>query len=218
MAFTKTDVGHGLFSPRLLLLLILQHHHQRRPWVRPTPLSLFPLLYHLVQVFSWFCVILSMFVPKSLLIFLNFELKNNNLGASKKILLQGGKGIPKSSQWKIEATFLISFGGGERGERKCLLFCNIFWRRIRRTRFPSKFCLFYEIRKLKEEKKEGKKQLLIRPLKMCLLFFKKYLAWESANFFWIFLQFLNLKIWFQHIKSIVYILKWLAQIRQKFYP
>jgi hypothetical protein len=37
MAFTKTDVGHGLFSRRLLLLLILQHHHQQRPWVAPPP-------------------------------------------------------------------------------------------------------------------------------------------------------------------------------------
>jgi hypothetical protein len=31
--------------------------------------------------------------------------------------LQSGKGIPKSSQWKIEATFLIGLGGG-RGERE----------------------------------------------------------------------------------------------------
>jgi hypothetical protein len=49
-----------------------------------------------------------------------------------------------------------------------------FWRRIRRTCFPSKVCLFYEIRKLKEEKEGGGKKLLIRPVKMCLLFFKKY--------------------------------------------
>jgi hypothetical protein len=38
-------------------------------------------------------------------------------GENKKILLQSGKGIPKSLWWKIEATFLISFflGGGVRG-------------------------------------------------------------------------------------------------------
>jgi hypothetical protein len=33
-------------------------------------------------------------------------------GENKKILLQSGKGIPKSLWWKIEATFLISFFGG----------------------------------------------------------------------------------------------------------
>jgi hypothetical protein len=91
--------------------------------------------------------------------------------------LQGGKGIPKSSQWKIEATFLISLrgggGGGGGGGKEMFAILQYFWRRIRGTRFPSKFCLFYKIRKLKEEKEEGKKQLLIRPLKMCLLFFKK---------------------------------------------
>jgi hypothetical protein len=90
--------------------------------------------------------------------------------------LQGGKGIPKSSQWKIEATFLISLGGGGERGKEMFAILQYFWRRIRGTRFPSKFCLFYEIRKLKEEKEEGKKQLLIRPLKMCLLFFKKYFA------------------------------------------
>jgi hypothetical protein len=42
-------------------------------------------------------------------------------GENKNILLQSGKGIPKSLWWKIEATFFISFGG-----RGCLLVCNIF--------------------------------------------------------------------------------------------
>jgi hypothetical protein len=47
-------------------------------------------------------------------------------GENKKILLQSGKGIPKSLWWKIESTFLISFfffWGWGRGR---LLFCNIF--------------------------------------------------------------------------------------------
>jgi hypothetical protein len=57
-----------------------------------------------------------------------------------------------------------------------LLFCNIFGEELGEQVFHQNFCLFYEIRKLKEEKEEGKKQLLIRPLKMCLLFFKKYFA------------------------------------------
>jgi len=37
-------------------------------------------------------------------------------GENKKILLQSGKGIPKSLWWKIEATFLISFFFGGWGE------------------------------------------------------------------------------------------------------
>jgi hypothetical protein len=42
-------------------------------------------------------------------------------GENKKILLQSGKGIPKTLSWKIEATFLISFfwGGGGRGGDVC---------------------------------------------------------------------------------------------------
>jgi hypothetical protein len=38
--------------------------------------------------------------------------KKFSSGENKKILLQSGKGIPKSLWWKIEATFLISFFGG----------------------------------------------------------------------------------------------------------
>jgi hypothetical protein len=44
--------------------------------------------------------------------------------------------------------------------------------RLRRTCFPAKFYLFYEIKKLKEEKEREKKY--IRSLKMCLLFSKRY--------------------------------------------
>jgi hypothetical protein len=111
------------------------------PWVSPAPLSLFPLLYHLVQVFSWFCVILSMFISKSFFFFFR---------ANKKILLQSGKGIPKSLWWKIEA-WSISFWGGVGGGGQGCFHYVIFWGRIRRTCFPAKICLFYEIRKLKEE-------------------------------------------------------------------
>jgi hypothetical protein len=72
--------------------------------------------------------------------------------------LQSGKGVPKSSQWKIEATFLIRFGGGGgTGEKDMFAILQYFWRRIRRTCFPSKFCLFYEIRKLKKEKRRKKR-------------------------------------------------------------
>jgi hypothetical protein len=78
----------------------------------PAPLSLFPLLYHLVQVFSWFCVILSVFIS----IFIFF-------GPNKKILLQTGKGISKSLWWKIEA-WLIFFWGVVGGGWGCLPFCN----------------------------------------------------------------------------------------------
>jgi len=61
--------------------------------------------------------------------------------------LQSGKGIPESSQWKIEATFLIRFGrgrgrGGERGERKCLLFCNIFGEELGEHVFHQNFASF----------------------------------------------------------------------------
>jgi len=37
-------------------------------------------------------------------------------GENKKMLWQSGKGNPKSLWWKIEATFLISFGGRGGGD------------------------------------------------------------------------------------------------------
>jgi hypothetical protein len=131
--------------------------------------------------------------------------------------LQSGKGIPESSQWKIEATFLIRFGGWG-GERRKEMFAILqyFWRRIRRTRFPSKFCLFYEIRKLKEEKEGEKKQLLIRPLKICLLFVKKYFTSESANFFWIFFAIFKPENLIFNIKKHCMYVE-MAQIRKNFY-
>jgi hypothetical protein len=72
--------------------------------------------------------------------------------------LQSGEGIPKSLWWKIEATFLIGFfflGGWGRGR---LLFCNIFEGDLGELVFQHNFYLFYEIRKLKEEK-EGEKNI-----------------------------------------------------------
>jgi len=123
MAFTKIDVAHVLFNPRLLLFLILQDHHQWRPWVSLAPLSLFPLLYHLVQVFSWFCLILSMFISKFF-----FYSK-----ANKKILLHSGKGVPKSLWWEIEAWSIL---GGDRGWG-FLPLCKVLGR-IRRTCFWAK--------------------------------------------------------------------------------
>ncbi len=131
-----------------------------------------------------------MFLPKSLLIFKIFELKK-----IRKSYCRVEKASQKVCSGKLKQPSWSVWGEGERG-KEMFAILQYFWRRISRTRFPSKFCLFYEIRKLKEEKEEGKKQLLIRPLKMCLLFFKKYFAWESVNFFGIFLQILNLKIWF----------------------
>jgi hypothetical protein len=46
------------------------------------------------------------------------------------MLLQSGKGIPKSLWWKIEATFLISFflGGGVRGRGGDVCYFTIFFR------------------------------------------------------------------------------------------
>ncbi len=138
-------------------------------------------------------------------------------GENKKILLQSGKGIPKSLWWKIEATFLISFffggwGEGEgRGGEGMLGILQYFWGRLRRTCFPAKFYLFYEIKKLKEEKEREKKY--IRSLKMCLLFLKKYSTWDQWFFFWIFLQFLNLKNRIlKYSKDRIYVE--IAQIRQ----
>jgi hypothetical protein len=37
-------------------------------------------------------------------------------GENKKILLQSGKGFPKSMWWKIGATFLFSLRGGKGGD------------------------------------------------------------------------------------------------------
>jgi hypothetical protein len=68
------------------------------------------------------------------------------------------------------SSLLDQFGGGWSREMFAIL--QYFRGRCRRTCFPAKFYLFYEIRKLKEEK-EGEKKY-IRSLKMCLLFFKKY--------------------------------------------
>jgi len=46
-------------------------------------------------------------------------------------------------------------GGGDLGEMFAIL--QYFWGRLRRTCFPAKFYLFYEIKKLKEEKEREKK-------------------------------------------------------------
>jgi hypothetical protein len=174
----------------LLLLLILHDHHQQRTWVSPTPLSLFPLLYHLVQIFSWSCVIFSMFISKSCSFF--FFFLKFFIGRSKQeIFIAEWKRHPE--KLVVENWSLIDFfgelcvGGGD--------VCRhvIFWGRFR-TCFPAKDCLFYEIRKLKEEEEWKEKQLLIRPLKMCLLFFKKCFTWESVNFSGSFLQFFYLEI------------------------
>jgi hypothetical protein len=172
MAFTGAYAGRGLFHPRLLLLLILQHHHHLRPWVRPTPLSLFPLSY-IIQ-----CKSLDDFVyvhTKKSFNFDFFGIFIKFLGANKKILLRSGKGIPKSSQWKIEATFLIGFwgGGGERG-KEIFLFCNIFGEELGEHGFHQNFASFMKSKSLKKKKKGEKKKLLIRQLQMCLVLFKKY--------------------------------------------
>jgi len=47
------------------------------------------------------------------------------------------------------------FWGGDLGEMFAIL--QYFWGRLRRTCFPAKFYLFYEIKKLKEEKEREKK-------------------------------------------------------------
>jgi len=73
--------------------------------------------------------------------------------ANKKILLQTGKGIPKSLWWKIEPRSIFFLGGLRVGGGDVCHYV-IFWGRIRRTCFPAKNCLFNEIRKLKEEEEE----------------------------------------------------------------
>jgi hypothetical protein len=55
--------------------------------------------------------------------------------------------------------------------------------------FSSKKNAFF----IKEEEEWKEKRLLIRPSKMCLLFFKKCFTWESMNFSKSFLQFFYLK-------------------------
>ncbi len=172
MAFTVTDVGHGLFGPQLLLLLVLQHHHQLRPWVSLTPL---PLPYHLVHIFSWF----SLCSFQKVFFFLSLS------GENKKILLQSGKGFPKSMWWKFGATLLISFLEGL-GEMFAIL--QYFWGRLRRTCFPAKFYLFYEIKKLKEEKEREKKSILGHQKCACCSW--RNICMSSVIFFsWKFLQF-----------------------------
>jgi hypothetical protein len=108
--------------------------------------------------------------------------------------------------------FFGGWGEGEgRGGEGMLGILQYFWGRLRRTCFPAKFYLFYEIKKLKEEKEREKKY--IRSLKMCLLFLKKYSTWDQWFFFWIFLQFLNLKNRIlKYSKDRIYVE--IAQIRQ----
>jgi hypothetical protein len=65
---------------------------------------------------------------------------------------------------------------------------------------------------LKEEE-GGENSSLIRPLKICLLFFKKCFTKESVNFFWIFLQLSYLKnLISSYTKDCTYVE--MAQIRQ----
>jgi hypothetical protein len=108
--------------------------------------------------------------------------------------------------------FFGGWGEGEgRGGEGMLGILQYFWGRLRRTCFPAKFYLFYEIKKLNEEKEREKKY--IRSLKMCLLFLKKYSTWDQWFFFWIFLQFLNLKNRIlKYSKDRIYVE--IAQIRQ----
>jgi hypothetical protein len=57
--------------------------------------------------------------------------------------------------WKIGATFLISFFVLGVGEMFAIL--QYFGGRLRRTCFPAKFYLFYEIKKIERRKRKGKK-------------------------------------------------------------
>jgi hypothetical protein len=109
-------------------------------------LSLFPLLYHLVQVFSWFCVILSMFISKSFFCFFR---------ANKKILLQSGKGIPKSLWWKIEA-WSISFWGGVWVGGRDVCHYVIFWGELGEHVFQQKIASFMKSENWKKKKNEKK--------------------------------------------------------------
>jgi hypothetical protein len=58
---------------------------------------------------------------------------------------------------------------------------NNFWGGVRRTCFPAKFYLFYEIKKLKEEKEREKKY--IRSLKNVLVVLEEIFYMRSVIFF-----------------------------------
>jgi len=196
MAFTKTDVGSGLFSPRLLLLLILQHHHQLRPWVSPTP---FPLPYHLVHTFSSFS-------PCSFQFLFLFSF----LGKIRKFYCRVEKASQKNCREKLKQPSWSVWGEGGEG-RGCFLFCNIFEWDLGELVFQHIFSSFMKSKHWKKKKK-GKKKY-IRSLKMCLLFLKKYFTCNQWFFFWIFLQFFNLKNQIlTYSKDCVYVE--IAQIRQ----
>jgi hypothetical protein len=191
VAFTETDVGHGLFSPRLLLLLILQHHHQQRPWVSRTP---FPLLYHLVHIFSWFS--LCSFQKVSFFFFSLGKIRESYCGVENFVV----------ENWSnlLDQFFLGGWGRGR------LLFCNIFEADLGELVFQHNFTSFMKSENWKKKKK-GKKY--IRSLKMCLLFLKTYFTWDQWFFFWNFLQFFNLKnLILTYAKDCLYVE--MAQIRQ----
>ncbi len=102
--------------------------------------------------------------------------------ANKKILLQTGKGIPKVCGGKLKLDQFF-FGGAVAVAGGDVCHYAIFWGRIR-TCFPGKNCLFYEIRKLKEEEERKEKQLLIRPLKMCFVVLQKLFYMRISEFLW----------------------------------
>jgi len=80
-------------------------------------------------------------------------------------------------------------GGWGRG---CLLFCNIFEGDLGELVFQHNFCLFYEIRKLKEEKEGGKEYKVIKNVLLVIL--EEIFYMRSVSFFsGFFLQFFNLK-------------------------
>jgi len=144
----------------------------------------------------WFCLCSSQFLFFS--------------GQTRKFYCRLEKVSQKVCGGKLKLDWF--FFGGLRAGGGDVCHSVIFWGRIR-TWFPAKNCLFYEIRKLKEEEEWKEKQLLIRPLKMCLLFFQKCFTWESVNFSGSFLQFFYLKILIStYTKDCMYVE--MAQIRQ----
>jgi len=109
-----------------------------------------------------------------------------------------------------QPSWSVFFFGGAVGEGTSAIL-QYFWGKLRRTCFPAKSYLFYEIKKLKEEKEREKKY--IRSLKICLLFLKKYFTWDQWFFFWNFLQIFNLKnLILTYAKDCLYVE--MAQIRQ----
>jgi hypothetical protein len=145
----------------------------------------------------WFCVCSSLFLFFS--------------GQTRKYYCRLEKVSQKVCGGKLKLNRFF-FGGLQVGGGDVCHYV-IFWGRIRRTCFPAKNLPLLWNQKIERRRRMKRKKLLIRPLKMCLLFFKKCFTWESVNFSGSFLQFFYLKFLIStYSKDCIYVE--MAQIRQ----